>query len=92
VGKRGFKSFAPNAMILKLKRIEKMLGMTKTVTEVLSKLDRVVDELAVVIKANDQDILTNNVTIGNLTVQNEELIDDNARAVRVQKNIYQLTK
>lgn len=69
-----------------------MLGMTKTVTEVLSKLDRVVDELAVVIKANDQDILTNNVTIGNLTVQNEELIDDNARAVRVQKNIYQLTK
>tara|TARA_R110000851_G_scaffold224947_3_gene377764 strand:+ start:427 stop:705 length:279 start_codon:yes stop_codon:yes gene_type:complete len=91
VGKRGFKSFAPNAMILKLKRIEKMLGMTKTVTEILSKLDKVVDELGVVMEENDQNILINNVKIGNLTVENEELIDDNARAVRVQKNIYKLT-
>lgn len=68
-----------------------MLGMTKTVTEILSKLDKVVDELGVVMEENDQNILINNVKIGNLTVENEELIDDNARAVRVQKNIYKLT-
>ena len=69
-----------------------MLGFNNTVTDVLYQLDKIVDQLEEVKGRNETSININQGVINNLTVANQELIEDNARAKRVQKNIYGLTE
>ena len=64
----------------------------RTVSSVLLQLDKIVDQLEVVKQENERVISGNLDVIEDLTIDNDGLIEDNARANRVQKNIYGFTK